>query len=124
MYLDCRDQYFQTEAETHNNSVRLDFLKFVQIFFSSKTQICTVCLNLLCRLRWCRENLDTSSVQICVLEERKMWTTDIWENLDGQKLLRVSNSAVLNVQFRQLVYLSIQGRAGGGEKGDRPPRQA
>ena len=48
-------------------SVRLNFLKCVQIFLSSKTQIGT-------DLRYWRENLDTLSVQICVWEERKMWT--------------------------------------------------
>ena len=42
-------------------SVCLDFLKCVKIFIIIKTQICT-------------ENLDTLSVQICVLKKMKIWT--------------------------------------------------
>ena len=52
-------------------SVRLDFLKCVQIFLSSKTQICTVCLY---RFALLAINSRHISVQICVMEERKMST--------------------------------------------------
>ena len=48
-----QQNFVQSEAETPNNSIdiRLDFLKCVQIFLSSKTPICTWCLNLCTDLR-------------------------------------------------------------------------
>lgn len=54
-------------------SVRPDFLKCAQIFFSSKTR--TLCVQIYCTDLCCLlKNLDTFSVQIGVFEERKMWT--------------------------------------------------
>ena len=48
---------FSTNLEPPTISVRLDFLKCVQIFLSSKTQICTVRLDLL-------------YLQLCVANEK------------------------------------------------------
>ena len=70
----------------------LDFLKCVQIFIFFKSQICTESVSRFSRyctdLRYWQENLDTLSVQICVLKKKKSGLTS--ENLDGQKVLVVS----------------------------------
>ena len=41
------DKIYPTRAKSPTICLRLDFLKCVQILFSSKAQICTVCLDLL-----------------------------------------------------------------------------
>ena len=59
--------FLQSEAETPLTiSGCLDIFKLVQIFLFSKTQICTLHVS--------RFTIDTFSVQICVLERRKIWT--------------------------------------------------
>ena len=67
---------FFPPLETLEISIRLDFLKCVQIFLSSKTQICRE--NVYRFSRWsaqiCTVTQDTLQVQICVLEEVKIWT--------------------------------------------------
>ena len=69
-------------------SVSLDFLQCVQIFLSSKKN------NLCSMSRFTVASKSTQvkfSIQIYVLEKRKIWT-QVCQNLEGQILLRVSKS--------------------------------
>ena len=72
-------------------SVRLDFLKCVQIFLSSKTPISTECLDLLYKFAWLtRKSRHTFCTDLRFEENENL--DKLEKNLDGQKLLRVSNS--------------------------------
>ena len=66
--------FARTETETQNNSGCLDFLSWVQICISVKTQISTESVSRFSRtdLGYRRENLDTMSVH--VLKKMRIWT--------------------------------------------------
>ena len=67
--------FFCERRKRSTISVRLDFLKCVQILLLSKTLICsTKCLDLLYRFAFITRESRHVSVQICILEERQIWT--------------------------------------------------